>query len=447
MPSLPAHRNILLCLTILALTVGAEAFDAEDWGWQWPVEIEPDTGGFKLLQLTPEVVDAARLDLGDLRLVTDHDEFVPYALRQHVTEPLRTERPARIINRAYVAGAFERAVLDFGEPLEKQRIRVTLSGSDYRRRTEVEGSDDGTSWATLRDDALLFHIDGRNAPDADDFVVDVIELPVNTHRFLRLTVHAMADEDGRFAIEKGVAAIHRGAHDRTAAPLHEVPLAAEAIAHDRRHTDVELDLGHRHLPVARLTVAVGNAYFYRGVELHGRNSITHRERRITETGTREIEVETPWRALHRGVIHRIADDNGIDREALALEQLHAPYRHLRLRIHDQDNPPLSIIAVRVQRRPLAALAFEHEPSRRYTLFAGHPDADPLRFDLARAAGRGLEGELPAATLGASERRHVEPLARPWTERYPALVWIALLTAMGILGLAVRRAFANLRTDP
>ncbi|MFP4190708.1 MAG: DUF3999 family protein [Candidatus Hydrogenedentota bacterium] len=438
-----AHPILLSSCLVLVLAAPAEgAFDEAGWRWRWPIEMAEATDApFARLQVTPELADAAAPDLRDIRIVDGEGGLVPYLVdRPERREEEQIPRQARLLNRTYEEGEYERVVLDFGASIEKDQIQAELSGRNYRRRAMLEGSSDGEEWATIRDDALLFHIAGPEAEEA--FKVDTIRFPVNTYRYLRLTVYTMPEEEQRFEIRSAECVLVRPAE---APPLIDVGPAERHIETDPETnvTSLELDLEYRHLPVDTIEFDVEDSYFHRGYEILGRNEEILVEQRRTETGPEPVEREAPWRSVARGVLYRIRGEDGIMRENTVLEALDAPYRYLKIRIRNEDNAPLTIAGLSVKRRELPEFVFEHKPGQSYTLYAGNTEAAPPAFDLAEAAPAARGQQWPEASLGRAESIAPPDPLEPWTERYHAVIWAALLIAAGALGLAVYRAMGNL----
>ena len=428
------------CLALALNAAAGEAFDEAGWSWRWAIEMAEETDApFARLQVTPELADAAAPDLRDIRIVDGEGGLVPYLVdRPERREQEQIPRQARLLNRTYEQGEYERVVLDFGASIEKDQIRVELSGRNYRRRAALEGSSDGEDWATIRDDALLFHI---SRPEGA-YEVDTIGFPVNTYRYLRLTVHAMPEEEERFEIRNAECVLVRPAE---APPLIEVEPAARDIETDPETnvTAVELDLNYRNLPVDTIEFDIADPYFHRAYEILGRNEETIEQERRTGTGREPVEREAPWRSVARGVLYRVHGEDGITRENTAHDALDAPYRHLKIRIRNEDNVPLTIAGVSVKRRELPDLVFEQHPGQTHALYAGNPGADAPQFDLPRAAPVALAEEWPEASLGQSESIATPEPLEPWTERYHAVIWAALLIAAGTLAFAVYRAMGNL----
>jgi hypothetical protein len=91
--------------------------------------------------------------------------------------------------------------------------------------------------------------------------------------------------------------------------------------------------------------------------------------------------------------------------------------------------------------PMERIAFEAAPGRRYRLTYGDARLEAPSYDLARTVGdpalfaaRGREG-----TLGPPVRVVPEPVARPWSERNPALLLAGLVAVVLALGALTRNA--------
>ena len=135
-----------LALFLLAVLLGGAAAFAQEVP-AFEREIQTSGVGLVAVRLDRHVYEAARADLGDLRVRTGAGS-VPYALDRGFLPPL-PERRGEIRNRGVAPGGAATAVLDFGERVPKERLALRLSGDNFRRRVAVEGSDDGRSWVGL----------------------------------------------------------------------------------------------------------------------------------------------------------------------------------------------------------------------------------------------------------------------------------------------------------
>jgi hypothetical protein len=390
--------------------------------------------GFVSLPIPPEVFDESQPSLNDLRVVDENNALVPHVIHWgRIRETRQQEwKSVRLVNTTFAPGKYSRVTVDFGEMVEKNLIQVSLSGQNYRRRALLEGSNESKGWEVVAEDLWLFDV----SMEGQNFKIDTIKFPTNNFRYLRLTVYNMTDDPRRITIGSVKGAFQRIEKEKELLP---VPVKQMITSHreDNKQTNIELDLGFRHLPVVSLQFEIATPYFYRGYELHGRNEIKEKVPRKTETGSDIVEREVPWSFVHRGVLYRTQHKNKTT-ESLKVENLIAPYRYLKLRILNGDNRPLQIDRVFVYRRE-TRVVFQPQTGKRHMLLGGNPKVGEADYDLAKAVQGLDETKLPVISLGGPPTRiaHKEPLA-PWSERYSVVIWVVLIIAVGVMvGLIVK----------
>ena len=190
---------ILACaIAITAATAAGAAFDLKNWSWKRPIE-SPATQGFARIDVPTDIFAASQDSLDDLRVLDASGALVPHMVVWGAApgQKSREEKAASIINATFEREQWARATLDFAQPVEKNQIRVKMSGENYRRRAAVEGSADSVAWETLADDLYLFDISQPGAT----FRADTLSFPNNNFRYLRLTVNNMSEDPKRIAIE------------------------------------------------------------------------------------------------------------------------------------------------------------------------------------------------------------------------------------------------------
>jgi hypothetical protein len=409
--------------TAVFIVIGAGALiaGAESSVPAFEREIQVTGDGLVAVTLDRHVYEAARPDLGDLRIRDGRGNAVAYALDRGGAG-LQPERHSRIRNRGTVGRGAATAVLDFGERVRKDRLALRLSGENFRRRVSVEGSDDGRTWATLTDEAWVFAVPG---PEPARY--EGVALPENDFPLLRITVFAGPRERERVSIEDA----WLPAGERRARC--EVVLAPRWSRVDEprsRETWLTLDLGARHQPYRAVVLDVEDERFFREVRLEAReepdlsasNGIAPRER---------------WRGVGRGVVYRLEHD-GESRECLRVEA-DGRARVLRLRLRNRDDQPLRVRGVSAV-APVERILFEASPGGEYTLTYGAPDLGAPTYDLARTLGE--DPEAGTAELGPPIRRDVVADVLPWTERHPVLLWVGLLLVVATLGALTWRALRS-----
>ena len=408
----------LLVVTATGALAVAAAPSPTPPAWERPIEVAAP--GRVWVRLDRDVYEAARADLGDLRVLDDRGRDVPYVIDRADRLGLPEARPG-IRNRGWSADGAATAVLDFGRRLGKRRLQLRLSGDNFRRRVAVEGGDDGAAWVRLVDEAWVFAVPG---PEPARY--ETVDLPENDFPLLRVVAHPAPDEKGRPAIEDAwVPGDGRppGSEERLVARW------SEAQDPKARETWLTLDLGARHQPFDAVELDVTDELFFRDARVEAR-----------------CEPRTPggalgWEEIGRGALYRLEHENRRG-ECLRIEA-RGRERALRVRVRNLDDRPLQFrgVALRV---PVERLLFEAERPGLYRLTYGSPDRTTPSYDLARTAGDLVAWGNAAqpARLGPPRRLAAAgDEGRPWTERHPSLLWgglLAVVVALGALTYAALR---------
>jgi hypothetical protein len=416
----------LLCVFLISPGASAE-FDRE--GWAWKTEITPPQGTESYLSLPLEgpIFDSLLTPPHDLRLVDPGGALVPHAIRCGRTAEANetVTRPVRVLNRTYRPYRFSRVVLDFGESAVKNRVKVELTGTNYRRKALVEGGNDGVQWERVADGLVLFDVSG---PDKST-TIDTLAFPENNFRYLRLTVENMADDLERVKIVS-VAAFHlvyKGGPQ-----LVRVEIVHQKITQDKKTeaTVIELDLGFRNLPLHDVTLDIEDAFFHRSYAVDGRQTITHKVHRRTEEAWRAEEVETRWKPVSKGGFYR-RQDQGKATEATTAMLSRVFYRHLRITVENHDDAPLRIGRVTV-RRQTCGLVFARGSATHYVLYGGNARAGAPSYDFDRRTA-GLDiSILPMATRSGIERLQPAETKIPWSERYWYVMTGGVVVAVALM---------------
>jgi hypothetical protein len=394
-------------VTAIAIALVAVA-TAGPSGVERPITVEG--AGRVAVELDRDVYAGARADLGDIRVVDDAGRRVPFVIDRDAPSAPQPLHPV-VLNRGFVAGRTATATLDFGQKLSKSALHVRLSGENFRRRVEIEGSDDGRAFTTLLDDAWVFAIPGAAR-------YETVELPDSDHRFLRLIVHLGPDDPRRIEIQD----VGADGGRVPASAGTTLPVATRAIQREKeRDTLVMLELpGARH-PFRGLELDVGTPVFLRAVVVEAQR------------------VPLDWVSIGDGVVYRY-ETGGRRFEKLRLD-VAGRERRIRLRIRDLDDAPLQVLGARIV-VPRERILFEAQPGRVYWLTYGDERAPAPSFDLQRTMGDPAAWAVQArvARLGQPQRITGGPAAaRPWTERHPALLWTGLAVVALLLGAVTWRA--------
>ena len=438
-------RFVTFVLTVLVLAASAEwlcgDFEREKWERFAPINIDTppvEEKGLVEVSLSPEVLDAARADLGDVRIIDERGIEIAYALHR-VAPPAEYVEwlPAKLFNRTYRSGKSSSVTVDFGRAFLKDRIKVTTRGSDFRRQVRIESSHDQRKWQRVREDALLFRI---NRDGTIEFARSVVKIPENNHRFMRVTVFNGDQDKGRVRIDLvGTHKLTRQWNRRkltTAVPMDWVPVTGK-----KHETCIEFDLGYRNLSLSEITFDLKEPNFFRRAILEGRDRkttiITFRRE---DNSPAEKTVDVPWQTLRSFVLFRYSAGRRTSDESLFLKLGGAGTRYLRLRIQNGDDPGLTFVGAKA-RRFHQLVRYPYKGKQPYRLFVGNPRAGRPSYDLPHYLDRlKSEGITPATLASMSANPDFSAAARTqsWLEQRRIILWIALVGVGVVLAWLITR---------
>jgi len=419
---------------VLLFIFGAgTAAAAGDFGeWRYHAALEAPEAGFAALVLSPQNLDRCEKgDLSDLRITDERGVEVPYAVVHDAGRSVETVRAGTVLNREYPDGATSRVTVDFGAPVEKNRITVPTEGDGFRRRVQIEGSDTLEAWSTLLPEGWAMA-----AGTAPERRFETFDIGLNTYRYLRLSVQKMPEETGPPEIGR-VSFVHR----QVVEPVETAVSGAllEARIEDGA-TVIEADFGRRNLSIGRFRLLLGRdpgRIFEKRCVVSGRNSLERAERVRFESGEygKERRVATPWERLGEGVIRR--DVRGELSLGLAVP---SRFRYLRIEIESRDGSPLEVAGVTAYAAPVY-LVFEPAGQSRFRLYAGNASAPAPRYESARALA-----SLDVRTLARVSPVELTGRDRP-PERAPEgqrLVWVVLALAVLATAWILRSTAVSVR---
>lgn len=425
------HGLVFLLFVATALACSIITVSAQNSVVAWPYFMEltarPGTPGTYDVIVPSQVMDKAREDLADLRLYDSNGREIPYALliRREVDE--KREVAARVFNQATTGSTASEISVDLGESTgEHNEIEIETAGTNFRRRVEIEGSDSGQEWRTLKTGEIIFNFESQNRSVASRRV----SYPTSRYRYLRARVFAdeLTEKQAPVITGVGVVMAIRQQGELTtwavSVPPYQLlrnqgaPASAWAI-----------DLGAR-VPCDRLALEVEDESFSRpflleavddpqNIRLVASGELTRR----TGEGRRPLVIT-------------------FDKEEQA--------RKLRLLITDYSNQTLRISSIQPS-APARQLVFElkeatNQPLR---LFFGNVKAGAPHYDFEKNLPAGLTTEPVRSEAGAvvaNPDYRPEPL--PLTERIPWLIYIVLAASSLALALIlISLARTTLRAEP
>ena len=345
-----APRSRWLCFVALlgSLAVHA-ALPAE---WQHTQEFDVAAPGLIKISLPVETLDAARPALEDLRLCDGAGNDLPFLIARPMPSP-KTVQSAKSFQVSLNAAA---TVITLETGLAQSLDGVTLEtpAANFIKAVRVEGSADGQNWQRLAQGQPIFRqLSGARQLD--------VSFPAGEWRWLRLTVDDQRSQPVPFT----GARVH--AADSEATPI-ELQTASIAERNENPgETRLTLNLGAANLDVASVKIETDEPLFTRAVTLA-----------VPEVAEDSIREQT----VGQGVIYRVAIEGQPPSTGLSVPlETRIGSRELVLLIRNEDSPPLSISAVRVERRPVY-LVFMARQAGTLHLLTGNKSCAAPRYDLA-----------------------------------------------------------------
>ncbi|MBZ5491065.1 MAG: DUF3999 domain-containing protein [Acidobacteriia bacterium] len=386
--------------------------------YQRPVQAQP--GGQRYIAVDEQTWKNARRDLGDLRLYNGQQE-VPYALIVERGSRENDSKDVTVLQQSVVGGKTQ-FLIDMTGVAEYDHIDVKLLTKNFVAHARVEGQDDlhGKDWALLGE-SILYDLSKENLG-----ANSVLRLPLSTYKYLRVTI----DGPVKPADIIGASSEFRQEQKAVWRDVGGAPTVAEMPAGVARN-DSSRRTGKatvltfavpENVPVNRVTFDIDAAQpnFRRSVQVEGDKD--------AYIGSGEIDR-----------VHMVRQGQKIDTDDYDVSFSAVGHKEIKVTINNGDDPPLKIKSARLQQLE-HRLYFDAPASGPLTLYYGDEKLDPPIYDYAKLFL--LAKDAAPAHLGAEQANAAftgRPDERPWTEKHPAVLWIAIVAAVLILGAIALRS--------
>ena len=377
-------------------------------------QLQPlNSSGQHYIVVDETVWQHARPDLSDLRIYLA-DKEIPYRLTIEQGSSETELRQCRVLQPGTVDGKTQ-FLLDMSGVAEYDRIELNLRARNFVAHARVEGQDDlhGAKWASLGTTTLYDLSDerlGRNF---------TLKIPLTTYKYLRVTVDKPVNPSD---VESGTAGITR-AQKAVWRDLGSEPKQSQ------QGKDTILTFSVQgEVPVERAVISVDPAQqnFLRRLEVQEENG--------QEFGSGEIRR-----------VHMERNGQKIDTEQTSLDLRGNIQGALKIIIHNGDDVPLKITGARLQQYE-RRIYFDADAGTQPKLYYGDAQLDAPVYDYAKLFQKNTNAEQKQ--LGAEEVNTAftgRPDDRPWSERHPAVLWLAIVAAVLILGGVALRSMKVVAT--
>lgn len=408
-------------LFLLLLFIPAQA-DIHYLRYRRPVLNTPQKQLQTCVPLDASIFERASPQLMDLRLYRGTQE-TPFVLRTSasVAEEKRTVQPLNLGRRN------GRAVFDVFMPGGSYSdIGLSLDAQDFIASVDVSGSNDADpAQATQLGSYTVFDLTRQKLGRST-----ILHLPESNFRYLHFTLGDPLKPENVSAIK-----LDRKPEQQ---PLYTTVTESAKIENHGQQSVIEFTLP-ANIPVDRLEflLKASDANFSRNVSVNIES----------QPGSKKL-----WEpvALNGNILRLHATRNGhrIDEEDLTIPAGEGtPFpepTEWTIKIDNGDDPPIALNSVRLEMQQ-RAVCFDAQPGQSYNLYYGDSALAPPHYDYASLFE--LDKNAATASLGPEQGNpnyQPRPDTRPFTEKYPALLWIALIIVILLLGLIALRSGKQLQ---
>ena len=414
-----SRRIFFLPLALAALGASALSTDLPSaWRyWRYSRSIESGRAdALNYVTLDREVFSHSENQLADLRIVDDLGQELPFEVRSQITPPPQPVRVgATLRENSFVPGKFTQVVLDLGERASfHNSVRVQTTESDFINWVEVAASDDAHQWRIVNARAPISRFRKENLEGNQ-----LVRYSENNARYLRVRI-----QEAAHIFEVTGMDVFSSPAITTETPAEKGALLTALLLPDSNGAPSQsqwtVDVGGAAIPIARFNFETTQPEFYRAVRL------------LNSTDQKE------WQSVGGGEIHRFLV-NGRTEESLGVQcyEMWGP-RYWRVEVLNASDAPLSEVRLSLT-MPLRFVLFHPVQNRSYRLIYGNFRATAPQYDLARTLHIQANEVMAHLGLGTEETTSNYADPRPFTERHPDLLWIALAIAVILLGTAALRA--------
>jgi hypothetical protein len=419
---------------ILLLFLLADATpEARYFRYQRALANTPSGGGQSCLAVDPAIFAHAAAGLVDLRVYRDGAE-TPFVLRtnaqQQTTAPNGTQSIA-LLNPGLRDG---HTVFDANMPDGPYSdLDLEVSAQNFIATVTVSGSQAQTGSAATRiGNFTIFDLTSQRLGRST-----VLHLPQSDFRYLHFEVNGPITPQSVTGITVPRLVAEQPQY---------VPVAASSQVIKKGRASVIEFTVPAHVPVDRVRFVLGAtpALFSRNVTI---TATALPVKPATDGAPAPQSYSTQGNLLR---VHSVQNGHRIDEEHLEIDTPSADFETAAtwtITIENGDDAPLSLQSARLEMVE-RDLCLEAAANARYTLYYGDPALRAPRYDYATLfALQPHPAQLIAGAEAANSGYQSRPDDRPFTERHPALLWLALIAVIALLATVALRTAKSAAQTP
>ena len=412
-----------LALAALAVVLAARAVQPA-FHYERPVELATAVATETCVVLPPELLANAAPQLQDLRVIGGGHE-VAYLARISTDAGTEVARPQQILNLGQQNGSVSFDV-EMTEP-RYSRVLLRMGRSHFSVLIHVTGTRrPGERGVSFPEIAYSSNADESEPQQR------LISLSESNFRYLHFEIQTLALEPVTPQDIAGVDVLVAKAE-----PARHVQVASAGAPVEKPHQTIYEFVVPQNVPVDRLTFTSDDpdAIFSRGADLERYPAQSAEGRQVDEART-EVPRQSEGVSFSHAPPQKGKPASGVGNIELALGAVRYAST-IRLTIQNGDDAPLALHAITLQMLE-RQVCFLRRAGTSYVLRYGDPalggpeyDLSPLQAALANAS---LSALGPERALTPETNRGI-----PFTERHPALLWLALILVVGTLGFVALRS--------
>ena len=407
---------------LLLAALAAAAPEIRYFRYEAPIAGPAAKAGQTCVAINAGIFAHAAPGLADLRLYRDGTE-TPYVVREAM--PVEEQQPiiaALNLGKRHAQTTFE-AAMPAGHYSD---VNLDVTAKNFIAAVAVTGSQtEGGSEGTELGIFTIFDLSGQKLGRST-----VLRLPESDFRYLYFSIAGPVKPEDVAGLSV----------ERVPAKQTYVTVAATNQVAPRIHETTAQFRVPANVPVDRIEFVPGPQPLN-----FSRNVTVKVEPVAAPKQTTDEEplapVESSGTLLR---LHATRDGHRIDEEDLAVDapwiEFGGSVTQWTVSIDNGDDAPLALTDVRLEMAE-RRLCFDAAAGASYALFYGDPALAAPRYDYATLFVP--EANAALATLGLEQNNpqyQPRPDGRPFTERHPALLWLALILVVVVLGaVAVKTA--------
>jgi hypothetical protein len=424
-----------LVLAVFALAAAAPAFHAAAPAFRYerPIQLAPTAAPETCVVLPVDLLSHAAPWLQDLRVMAG-DREVAYQVRTSTDVATAGARPEQILNLGqHNEGGRQKGAVSFDVEMTEpryNRIVLRVGRSHFSVLVHVTGMERAGEAGVAFPEIAFSSNTNEDEPQQR-----LISLPESSFRYLHFDIRTLALEPVTPEDIAGVDVLV----EREESLRYMQVAAATGPLHKPHETVYEFAVP-ANLPLDQLSFTSDdpNAVFSRTADLERYRSPQAAQAAVENAARLEMPAQSEGITLMRAPDAKRAPASSAA-GAIRLALGAAPYAStVLLTIQNGDDAPLALHGVALQMRE-RQVCFLHKPDTSYVLRYGDPLLGAPQYDLSPIEAAAMS--VSESTLGAERALSPEAATglRPFTERHPVLLWVALLLVVGTLGFVALRS--------